>query len=118
MMPTANNSQEVLQRALKEKLYKKLLRQLDKDFKLANVRLDLPADMVPEKLKKSLHEKIYFLLMERFDDYLNLLYVVDISESEVKKITSSDTVDIAAEVCFLILKREWTKVWFKNKYSN
>ncbi|WP_313777817.1 hypothetical protein [Flagellimonas meishanensis] len=115
-MPNPENSQEVLQLALQEQLYKKLLHQLQKDFKLANVRINLPEDITPKALKQRIHEKIYFLLVEHFDVYLNLLYVVDIPEEDVKKITASDAVDIAGEVCFLILKREWAKVWFKNKY--
>ena len=55
--------------------------------------------------------------MERFDEYLNLLYIIDIPEAEVKKITVCDAVEVAEEICFMILKREWIKVWFKNQYS-
>jgi len=42
---------------------------------------------------------------------------VDISEKEVKQIAPADVVDISAEVSFLLLKREWQKVWYKAKYS-
>ncbi len=117
MTPNFSNSVDVLRLAQQEQLYKKLLQQLDKDFKLANIQMNIPEDITPIELKRIIHEKIYFLLVEQFDAYLNLLYVVDIKESEVKKIVAPDVVDLADEVCFLMLKRVWTKVWFKNKYS-
>ncbi len=118
MISNFTNSLELLEVAQKEQLYKKLLLQLKKDFELANVPINIPLDISPQELKSTIHEKIYFLIVEKFDKYLNLLYVVDISEKEVKKIAPTDAVDIASDVSFLLLKREWQKVWFKNKYSS
>lgn len=118
MLSNFTNSLELLEVAQREQLYKKLLLQLKKDFELANVSVKLSMDISPEELKTLIHEKIYVLIVERFDQYLNLLYVVDIPENEVRKIEPSDAVDISAEVSFLLLKREWQKVWFKNKYSS
>ncbi|WP_190811067.1 hypothetical protein [Flagellimonas sp. S3867] len=112
-----NTSLEILQSAREELLYNKLLQQIKKDFTLANVELKLFDGMEPTQLKDVLHEKIYFLLLEKFQQYLNLLYIIDIPEKELKKIRSLDAVDASSEVCFLILKREWQKVWFKNKYN-
>ncbi|WP_243396978.1 hypothetical protein [Flagellimonas pacifica] len=109
---------EILQSAQEELLYNKLLQQITKDFTLANVELKISEGIEPTQLKAVLREKIYFLLLEKFQEYLNLLYVVDIPEKQMKKIHSVDAVDAATEVCFLILKREWQKVWFKNKYNS
>lgn len=118
MLSNYNTSLELLEVVQREQLYKKLLLQLKKDFDLANVPIQISMDVTPTELKSLLHEKIYFLIVEKFPEYLNLLYVVDISENEVKKITPSDAVDVAAEVAFLLLKREWQKVWYKAKYSS
>lgn len=118
MISNFTNSLELLEVAQKEQLYRKLVLQLKKDFELANVPINIPTGISSEELKSIVHEKIYFLIVEKFEQYLNLLYVVDISENEVRKIAPSDAVDIAAEVSFLLLKREWQKVWFKNKYSS
>ena len=118
MLPKYNDSLELLEGVRREQLYQNLLVQLKKDFELANVPINIPLDISPEELKSTIHEKIYFLIVEKFPEYLNLLYVVDISESEVKKIAPSDVVDISAEVSFLLLKREWQKVWYKAKYSS
>ncbi|MEQ5792134.1 hypothetical protein J4E06_13785 [Muricauda sp. NFXS6] len=118
MLSNFTTSMELLEAVQKEQLYLKLLQQLKKDFELANVPINIPLDITPEQLKSTIHEKVYYLIVEKFPEYLNLLYVVDIAESEVKKITPSDVVDISAEVSFLLLKREWQKVWYKAKYSS
>ena len=118
MFPKYNNSLELLEGVCKEDLYPKLLQQLKKDFDLANVPINIPVDITPKELKSTIHEKVYYLIVEKFPDYLNLLYVVDIPENQVKNIDATDAVDISAEVSFLLLKREWQKVWYKTRYSS
>ncbi len=112
-----SDSKSLLQNAVEEKLYDKLVTQLDKDFVLANIFFDLPKGISADALEKTLHEKIYVLLMEKFTEYLNLLYVVDVPEKSFKKIKVTDTVEVAEQVSFLILLRELQKVWLKQKYS-
>ena len=99
-----------------ENLYLKLLEQLNKDFNLANEPVDFPMSTSPEELKIQLHEKIYRLIQYRFAEYLNLLYIIDVSEDQIKKLDGSDIAALAEQVAFLILKREWQKVWFRNKF--
>lgn len=106
-----------MEAATAENLYTDLVGQLTKDFGLANIMLDFPEDIAPTNLKKLIHEKVYLLIMEKFAEYLNLLYIIDVPEGAVKGIKSTDVVEIAEEVTFLILKREWQKVWFRSKYS-
>lgn len=81
----------------------------------ANISIDLPDNIAPMDLKRVLHEKVYQLIMEKFADYLNLLYIVDVPERVVKAIKAQDVVEISGEVGFEILKREWQKVWFRNR---
>ncbi|HPW98362.1 MAG TPA: hypothetical protein PK218_07370 [Flavobacterium sp.] len=106
----------LLLEAEKENLYQKLIEQLNKDFNLANEAIDFPKSTTPNELKVQLHEKIYRLIQYKFAEYLNLLYIIDVSESEVKKLNGEDLVELSKQVAFLILKREWQKVWFRNKY--
>jgi len=47
---------------------------------------------------------------------LNLLYIIDVSEEEIKKLDGTDLVKLSEEVTFLVLKREWQKVWFRANY--
>jgi hypothetical protein len=98
-----------------ENLYLKLIEQINKDFNLANEGIDFPMSTSPEELKVQLHEKIYRLIQYKFAEYLNLLYVIDVSEDQIKKLDGSDLVVLSEQVAFLILKREWQKVWFRNK---
>ena len=107
----------LLSEAEKENLYLKLIEQINKDFNLANEGIDLPLSLLPNEIKLQLHEKIYRLIQYKFAEYLNLLYIIDVSEQEIKKLDGSDIVILAEQVVFLILKREWQKVWFRNKYK-
>ncbi|WP_048331395.1 hypothetical protein [Bizionia psychrotolerans] len=107
---------DLIDEANQLKLYKKLILQLNKDLALANVDLEFDVDVLPTSLKFMLHETVYKLIQERFMDYLNLLYIIDVSEIKVRELDGSDTIIMAEQVAFLVLQREWQKVWFKNKY--
>jgi len=98
-------------------LYEKLILQLNKDLALANIDLGFDEEVLPTSLKLILQESIYRLIQEKFTDYLNLLYIIDVSEVKVKQLDGSDTLRLSEDVTFLVLKREWQKVWYKNKYS-
>lgn len=107
--------EQLLVEAQNEHLYQKLIEQLNKDFNFANEAIDIPQNTSAEQLKTMLHEKVYRLIQYKFAEYLNLLYIIDVSESEIKKLDGSDISALSGQVAFLILKREWQKVWFKNK---
>lgn len=111
------DSKSLLEFLIQENLYEKLVAQLVKDFGLANITIDFPFQVSPINLKTILHQKVYRLIMERFAEYLNLLYIIDVPEKKVKEISGTDAVEIANQVSFLILKREYQKVWFKQKYA-
>ena len=110
------NTDLLLIEAQEQSLYLKLIIQINKDFNLANEGIDFPMSISPEELKIQLHEKIYRMIMYKFAEYLNLLYIIDVAEEEVKKLDGSDLVVLAEQVTYLLLKREWQKVWFKNNY--
>ena len=105
----------LLSQAEMENLYVKLLEQINKDFNLANEPIDFPMSTSPSDLKVQIHEKIYRLIQYRFAEYLNLLYIIDVPEDQIKQLDGSDLVQLSEQVSFLILKREWQKVWFRNK---
>lgn len=116
MFVAPKNVDLLISEAEKEALYLKLIEQMNKDFNLANEAIDFPMSISPTELKLQLHEKIYRLIQYKFTEYLNLLYIIDVSEEQIKKLDGSDLVLLAEQVSFLILKREWQKVWFRNKY--
>jgi len=110
------NTDLLLAEAETENLYLKLIEQINKDFNLANEGIDFPLSTKPHELKVQLHEKVYRLIQYKFAEYLNLLYIIDVNESEIKKLDGSDLVALSEQVAFLILKREWQKVWFRNRF--
>lgn len=116
MFISPKNTDLLLTEAQNENLYLKLIEQLNKDFNLANEGVDFPMSISPNELKIQLQEKMYRLIQYKFAEYLNLLYIIDVAEDEVKKLDGSDIVELSGQVAFLILKREWQKVWFRNKY--
>ena len=107
---------DLIQEANQLDLYKKLINQLNKDFLYANIDLEFDEEVLPLSLKLILHETVFKLIQEKFADYLNLLYIIDVSEKKVKQLDGSDMVRLSEQVTFLILQREWQKVWFRSQY--
>jgi hypothetical protein len=116
MFEFPKNIDSLISQAEEEHLYFKLIEQTNKDFALANEAIDIPLDIFPFELQYLVKEKIYKLIQYKFAEYLNLLYIIDVSEEQIKKLDGSDLTQLAEQVSFLILKREWQKVWFRNKF--
>lgn len=99
-------------------LYSNLIQQLNKDLLLANIDLEFEDDVLPTSLKYILHETIYKLIQEKFTDYLNLLYIIDVSEEKVRALDGSDILKLSEDVTFILLKREWQKVYYRNSMKS
>lgn len=110
------NFEELIAEANTLKLYKKLIVQLNKDLLFANIDLEFNEETLPTSLKLVLQETVLHLIQHKFSDYLNLLYQVDVSEQKIKSLDTEDVVKLSEDVTFLILQREWQKVWYKNKH--
>lgn len=115
-MTLPSTFEDLIREAEQLDLYKKLVKQLNKDFLLANIDLDFNEAILPTSLKLLLQETVYTLIQQKFTDYLNLLYIIDVSEKQIKMTDSSDMLKLSEEVSFLILKREWQKVWYRSRY--
>ncbi|WP_179009148.1 hypothetical protein [Winogradskyella forsetii] len=113
-MSLPSNFKDLIAEAEGLNLYKKLIIQLNKDLLYANIDLELDHETLPTSLKLVLHETVFHLIQSKFSEYLNLLYIVDVSELKIKKLDGNDTLQLSEEVTFLILQREWQKVWYKN----
>lgn len=109
--------EDLISEAESLELYSKLVQQINKDFLLANIDLDFEEQILPSSLKYLLHEIVFKLIQEKFADYLNLLYIIDVSEQKIKQLDGNDILKLSEDVTFLILQREWQKVWFRHKYS-
>ncbi|MBT8254608.1 MAG: hypothetical protein HKN00_01050 [Flavobacteriaceae bacterium] len=109
--------EDLISEANRLDLYDKLVKQLNKDLLLSNIDLQFDPDIIPTSLRYLMHETVYGLIQEKFADYLNLLYIVDVPEHKVKQLDGSDVLRLSEAVTLLILQREWQKVWYKSKYS-
>lgn len=109
------NFEELITEANALNLYKKLIIQLNKDLLFAQVDLEFDQETQPLSLKLVLQETVFDLIQYKFSDYLNLLYQVDVSEQKIKSLDGQDVVKLSEDVTFLILQREWQKVWYKNQ---
>ncbi|MFT4780657.1 MAG: hypothetical protein ACJAZK_000113 [Psychroserpens sp.] len=116
-MQVPANFEELISKTEELELYSKLIIQINKDFLLANIDLDFDEAILPSSLKYLLHEVVFKLIQEKFAEYLNLLYIVDVSEEKIRTLDICDTLKLSEQVTFLILQREWQKVWYKNQYS-
>lgn len=106
----------VINQAYALDLYQKLLTQLKKDFLLSNIDLVIDESVSPENLKIQLHETMFNSIQKQFNDYLNLLYIIDVPEEKVKLLDGSDVLKLSESITFLILQREWQKVWYKYRH--
>jgi len=114
MLPT-QNSLELLNIVESENLFQNLILQLNKDFQLSNLGESFELSITPTQLKEQLSKIILKLLTNNYDDYLNFLYRVDVPEKELLTVKSNNLEATINQVTFLILKREYQKVWFKNR---
>lgn len=117
MKPEITSAKLVVQTAIKEQLYVELVKQLNKDFELSNIRTVFLETTAPEFLIVQLEKSIEQLILEDFDSFLNFLYRVDLSEKKVKAIIAEYPGKYVKEITFLVVKREWQKVWFRSQYS-
>ena len=116
MFAIPTNSTLLFDQAIAQDLYQNLVVQINKDFNLANESLDVAIDVEPNELKISVENKIYWLIQNKFAEYLNLLYIIDVSEPQIKELDGSDIKQLSEQVAFLILKREWLKVWYRKNF--
>ncbi|MGJ8591776.1 MAG: hypothetical protein ACSHXF_04470 [Aquaticitalea sp.] len=115
-MQNPSTFDSLVQIATETDLYQKLILQINKDLLLANINLQFDPEVLPSSLKLMLHETIFKLIQEKFTEYLNLLYIVDVSEDKIRQLDGNDTLQLSEQVTFLLLKREWQKIWFRNKF--
>ncbi|HLV63772.1 hypothetical protein [Galbibacter sp.] len=116
MLLSYQNTSEVLQAATQRDLYKNLIVQINKDLKFANLDCEFDYAISPHALANELCELIFNCINNKFADYLNLLYIADVPEHQIKALDGSDLVKLTQNVVFLILKREYQKVWYKTRY--
>ncbi len=116
-MLQSENTLELLKTIEGKNLYIHLIKQLNKDFQLANSNNRFQITILPTELKKKLTAILVHLITTKYDNYLNILYRIDVSEKELLKIKNVNLTNTMEQVVYLILKRECQKVWLKRNYT-
>jgi len=115
-MSDSVSSSKLIDEITKANFYPQLVAQLNKDFCLSGLPEEFSLEINSEELHIYLAEIINKLIIHHFDDYLNLLYRIDISEIQITKLANSEIEKMSYQVSYLILKRECQKVWIRNKF--
>ncbi len=99
-------------------LYPQLVLQLQKDINRAGIEYTINPEIKAKDLVRAVQELLLDRLQNEFNEYMNLLYAVDVSEAAMRNFESEKIDDIAAYATYLILKREWKKVWLRFNSMN
>jgi len=116
-MSLPDSFEKLVDSAQEQKLYKRIIQQLNKDLSTAAVELYFQESLTPEALKQELQQLVKHLMQFEFDRYLNLLYIVDVSELRIRRLPSKEINQLSGAVTFLILQREWQKVSIRQALS-
>jgi len=110
-----SNSLDFLSTIPSISLYIKLIEQLNKDFQMAGILEEFSLESNPQDLVNKLQKTIRKMVNTQYSEYLNLLYRIDISEQNLANTTITDADSLIKQHSYLILKREWQKIYFRNK---
>jgi hypothetical protein len=94
---------------------------ISKDFQVGDADSLIPITDVLnfEELKKYLIEKLTYLLENKYDTLINILYKIDISEEKLSELFSSNNKEsIPSTLAELIIERQFQKVKFRQLYKN
>ncbi len=116
-MRSINNSEELVSYLEKDNLVGALIDQLNKDFQLANVHCSLDSSINSTELANQLKEIVLGLLENNYDGYLNLIYRIDIPLKDLEMAQKLPFNERINKVVFLVLKREFQKVWLRMNYK-
>jgi hypothetical protein len=93
---------------------------VEKDFLISDNKSLIPSeDLVSlEEFRKYLTEKLKFLLDNKFDMLVNILYKIDISEKKLSQLFSGKNRDsIPATLADLIIERQLQKIKLRKMYK-
>ena len=117
-MPMLNHHIQLYQKITTTKYLEKVIRQFNKDLQLANIEKKISQAINLNQFITQLNTIVLKLYTQNYDDYLNLLYRVDVAENEILAIKVQTLEETINEISFLIIKREFQKVMFQELYKN
>ena len=115
MLPKVNTFHDLELQLKEEVIFQLLLQQINKDFLLIGIDYQFKSSINANDFTVKLQQIIMELVDTNFELFLNLLYRIDLDETKIVSIITSER-DVYSKITFEILKREWKKVWFKLHY--
>lgn len=97
-----------------------IVKFVEKDFSTGNNNSLIPStDLASlEEFKKYLTDKLKFLLDEKFDALVNILYRIDISENKLSQLFSGSKKDsIPSSLADMIIERQLEKLRLRKLYK-
>ena len=105
-------------KTIPHELFKNIIKQLNKDFLLSGIDIELSLDYNPQNLIHFLSKEIEELLFNNSQKLYQFFYVLDISESKIKDLDKLAPSIFLSSLIELILERIFQKVYTKHKLSN
>lgn len=97
-----------------EALLHQMLQQLNKDFQLAVDSSIVFKSVTPETLVEEVYQCLVNITSTSVSKFSSLLYRIDVSETDVEALKGISLDEYLQKLTFLILKREFQKVYFRN----
>lgn len=99
-------------------LFDQLLAQLSKDFSSALFMKVVFRGRTPEALVQEVYARLSELLTVKPESLSGLLYRIDVPEEVVNGLDRSGGIDLyLQQLTVLIVKRDWQKVYYRNRRS-
>ena len=111
----AENGLRLFSKPESQGLKKELVMQLNKDLSMSGLDASIDEELSPGEIVTRLKVILDGLVRDDFQGFLNLLYRVDVSQSNMSRSEDSSFSDYIERSTFELLKREWQKVWIRNK---
>lgn len=91
-----------------------LIRQLNKDLSMSGLEASIGEELPPGEVVQKLKVILESLVRDNFQGFLNLLYRADVSQSKMSP-SEGGFPDYIERSTYELLKREWQKVYIRNK---
>lgn len=93
----------------------KIIMQINKDLQLSGNQNEIDQNSSAQQLVSDLGKILQNLLLTDFSGLLNLFYRIDVPESLLLKMMKETPDDLTENLTLLVLKKEWIKIWIRNK---
>lgn len=106
---------EIIILSKQNSLYFELIKQLNKDF-VGIIDNIIPQGTSADEFESIFIQAISHLLDRDHSNLLNLLYKIDVSETDFMNVIKNNSPNYINKISYIIIKRVWIKIWYKNQY--